>query len=102
MQPYAEELGIIGMPYAVTSEEHLDAVLNVPVELDNKFQNSIGYLDWEFKIEEFPIDEGDPQPPKTGDNYNLGLWITLMICSFCMIIILLIWRKKDKKETTNA
>lgn len=28
MQTYAEELGIIGMPYAVTSEEHLDAVLN--------------------------------------------------------------------------
>lgn len=28
MQSYAEELGIIGMPYAVTSEEHLEAILN--------------------------------------------------------------------------
>lgn len=27
MQTYAEELGIIGMPYAITSEEHMDAVL---------------------------------------------------------------------------
>lgn len=28
MQTYAEELGIIGMPYAITSDEHMDAVLN--------------------------------------------------------------------------
>lgn len=28
MQTYKEELGIIGMPYAVTSDEHMDAVLN--------------------------------------------------------------------------
>jgi len=36
MQTYAEELGIIGMPYAITSEEHMDAVLNGEVgnELD--------------------------------------------------------------------
>ncbi len=36
MQTYVEELGIIGMPYAITSEEHMDAVLNGEVgkELD--------------------------------------------------------------------
>lgn len=28
MQTYVEELGIIGMPYAITSDEHMDAVLN--------------------------------------------------------------------------
>lgn len=28
MQAYAEELGIIGMPYAITSDEHLESVLN--------------------------------------------------------------------------
>lgn len=28
MQTYKEELGIIGMPYAVTSDEHMQAVLN--------------------------------------------------------------------------
>ena len=27
MQTYVEELGIIGMPYAITSDEHMDAVL---------------------------------------------------------------------------
>lgn len=36
MQTYVEELGIIGMPYAVTSDEHMDAVLEgeVGAELD--------------------------------------------------------------------
>lgn len=36
MQTYAEELGIIGMPYAITSDEHMEAVLNGEVgkELD--------------------------------------------------------------------
>lgn len=36
MQTYVEELGIIGMPYAITSDEHMDAVLNGEVgkELD--------------------------------------------------------------------
>lgn len=37
MQTYVEELGIIGMPYAITSEAHMDAVLNGDVgkELDD-------------------------------------------------------------------
>lgn len=38
---------------------NLDVTLGVPVELDNAFQNAIGNLNWEFKIEEFPIEEDD-------------------------------------------
>ena len=83
-------------------EVNLDVTLNVPVELPNEFQNKIGYLDWEFMIEEFPIEEGDPKPPQTGDNSNMGLWFALMISSLAMLIILLVWRKKDKENEENA
>ena len=83
-------------------EVNLDVTLNVPVELDNMFQNKIGYLDWEFMIEEFPIEPDDPKPPQTGDNSNLSLWFTLMLCSGAMLIILLVWRKKDEKEENAA
>ena len=83
-------------------EVNLDVTLNVPVELPNEFQNKIGYLDWEFMIEEFPIEEGDPKPPQTGDNSNIGLWIAIMLCSLFMIIILLFWRKKDKENAKNT
>ena len=83
-------------------EVNLDVTLNVPTSLDNEFQNKIGYLDWEFMIEEFPIEEGDPKPPQTGDNSNMGLWFTIMICSLIMMIILLVWRKKDKEDEESA
>ena len=83
-------------------EVNLDVTLNVPTSLDNEFQNKIGYLDWEFMIEEFPIEEGDPKPPQTGDNSNMGLWFTIMICSLIMMIILLVWRKKDKENAKNT
>lgn len=84
-------------------EVNLDVILNVPVELDNMFQNKIGYLDWEFMIEEFPIESDDPKPPQTGDNSNMGLWFGLMIGSGAMLIILLFWRKRDQeKEEQNA
>ncbi len=83
-------------------EVNLDVTLNVPVELPNEFQNNIGYLDWEFMIEEFPIEEGDPKPPQTGDNSHIGLWFAIMLCTGAMLIILLIWRKKDKEKVEYA
>ena len=83
-------------------EVNLDVTLTVPVELDNEFQNDVGYLDWEFMIEEFPIEEGDPKPPQTGDNSHMGLWFALMLSSLTMLIILLFWRKKDKENEENA
>ncbi len=83
-------------------EVNLDVTLNVPVELPNEFQNKIGYLDWEFMIEEFPVEPDDPKPPQTGDNSHMGLWFALMISSLAMLIILLFWRKKDKENEENA
>lgn len=83
-------------------EVNLDVTLNVPVELPNEYQNKIGYLDWEFMIEEFPVEPDDPKPPQTGDNSHMGLWFALMIGSLTMLIILLFWRKKDKENEENA
>ncbi len=83
-------------------EVDLDVTLNVPVELDNEFQSKIGYLDWEFKIEEFPIESSDPQSPNTGDDFRLELWIATMVGSLLMMIILLVWRKKNKEKDESA
>ena len=84
-------------------EVNLDVTLNVPVELDNQFQNKIGYLDWEFMIEEFPVQEGDPEPPKTGDDFHTGVWFALMIASASMFIVLFVWQKRSKnKEQEKA
>ena len=79
-------------------EVNLDVILKVPLELDNDYQNKIGYIDWEFMIEEYPIEDTDPQPPQTGNNFNLIFWSSITICSAGMILILLFWRKKEQKE----
>lgn len=83
-------------------EVDLDVTLTVPVELDNEFQSKIGYLDWEFKIEEFPIESSDPQSPDTGDDFQMGLWLTLMLGSASLIVILLVSKKKKEKEESAA
>ena len=77
---------------------NLDVTLSVPVELPNEYQNMIGYLDWEFMVEELPVEDTDPKPPQTGDNTNLGLWVAVMLCSGAMAIALLAWRKKNKSK----
>ena len=78
-------------------EVNLDVTLNVPVELDNKFQNQSGYLDWEFRVEEFPIESGDPTPPQTEDATALGLLVAGLIVSASMIVVLLIAKKKSQQ-----
>lgn len=77
---------------------NLNVILDVPVELDNGYQNQIGYLDWEFMIEEYEIEPTDPEPPKSGDDFQLWLWIGLMFMSLFAVIILLFARKRKLKE----
>jgi hypothetical protein len=79
-------------------EVNLDVTLSVPVTMGNEFQNQIAYLDWEFKIEEFPVDPDDPIPPPTGDDSNVYLWFALMMCSLFMLIFLLLRRKKGQMK----
>lgn len=79
-------------------EINLDVLLDVPKELDNKYSNQIGYLDWEFKIEEFPVEKGDPHAPQTGDNTYFTLFAILTVCSSSIIIFFIIGKKRRKKE----
>ena len=72
--------------------------LDVPVTLDNQFKNLVGYLDWEFAVEELPVEPDDPEPPKTGDESQILLWAGLMVGSLVMLLILLFCGKKKEKE----
>ncbi|MBE7000572.1 MAG: LPXTG cell wall anchor domain-containing protein, partial [Ruminococcaceae bacterium] len=75
-------------------EVNLDVTLDVPVELDNNFKHLVGYLDWEFMIEEYPKEPGDPVAPDTGDDRPIGLWIGLMVLGLGVILVMLFVRKK--------
>lgn len=70
----------------------LDVTLNVPLEMGNDFQESVGYLDWQFKVEEFPIESTDP---KTGDDFNIWLYAGIGVVALCGIVVLL---KRNREE----
>lgn len=79
-------------------ECELIVTLDVPVTLDNQFKNLVGYLDWEFAVEELPVEPSDPEPPKTGDDSQVLLWAVLAAGSLAVLVILLLGRKKKEKE----
>lgn len=80
-------------------EVNLNVILDVPVELDNQYQQQIGYLDWEFMIEEYEIEPTDPEPPKTGDDFQIWIWLGLMLMSLCgLMILILAWKREDKEK----
>lgn len=68
------------------------ATLQVPITLDNTYQEAIGYLDWEFKVEEFPI-----ETPDTGDSTNVLPFVGIAVVALIIIIVLLVKRRKDTK-----
>ncbi len=69
----------------------LDLSLGVPIEMGNEFQDRIGYLDWEFKVEEIPASDA----PKTGDETAAPLFAALLAVS-AAALFLLGWNRKKR------
>ena len=66
--------------------------------MGDEFQNQVGYLDWEFKVEQLPIEPTDPDIPETGDDNRLWLYAGLLVCSVAAVFIILIVAKRKKQE----
>lgn len=75
----------------------LDVTLEVPITMGNDYQNQIGYIDWQFKIEELSVEPTDPEPPKTGDTSNIFLYSGLMFFSLVALLVLLLANKRKKQ-----
>lgn len=74
----------------------LDVGLNVPAEMGNDYAEKIGSLDWEFAVEELPVEPTDPAGPKTGDDTPVALYAG--ICAVCVGAVVLLIATRKKKE----
>ena len=77
----------------------LDVTLEVPITLSDEYQDKVGYVDWEFKIEELPVSSSDPNAPKTGDNGDVFLYFGMLVISVSSLALLLYaMKRRGKKE----
>lgn len=76
----------------------LNVTLEVPITMGNDYQNQLGYIDWEFKVEELPIEPSDPEPPKTGDESNILLYTGMMLFSLLALVILLVGKRRKQED----
>lgn len=75
----------------------LKVTVDVPITLGNDFQDSVGYLTWQFKVEELPVEPDDPKP-STGDHSNIIIVSAIAGCSLAAIGVVLYIKKKHDKE----
>ena len=91
---------LLGTLYA-GGEVNLDVKLSVPVTLSNEYMNEIGYLDWEFMVEEFPVEESDPLPPLTGDETNAMSYAFLAAGALVLMGVLFVLKRKKEEQEGN-
>ncbi len=77
------------------AEVDLELTLEVPITMGNEYQEAIGYLDWQFKVEEVLVDIIDPPVPETVDNSNMVMYIGLLIVSGVALTVFLVRKKKE-------
>lgn len=82
---------------AAGKETQLKVGLEVPTDLDNQFQELVGYLDWEFMVEE--IEEGGTQ---TGDSARSMGWIIAIGCSVLAIVMIVALRCRRNKKIADS
>lgn len=98
-------------------EVELEVTLTVPVTLDSKYQNEIGYLDWEFKVDAINVKPGEGdggsgeggdsikpddgtggdgvQSGETGDTFPMGAWTAMAVCACAGMVAVVSRRKKE-------
>ncbi len=100
--PAADTAGLTDWAYLGTfysgAEIDLDVTLTVPKELGNEFGGAVGYLNWQFRVEELPTEPDDPRPPKTGDEAAVVLYcLSALVSGIALTAAILIFTRGRRK-----
>lgn len=76
---------------------NLDVTLNVPIEMENDFQDAIGYLDWQFMVEEIPVDDSDGKTEIDGDPLDIAL-ISVFAVAVVLFVVIVLRKRKNKEQ----
>lgn len=79
----------------------LDLTLLVPAELGNEYAQAAGYIDWQFRVEELPVEPTDPTPPPTGDEGTqpvIYVFIAIAAIAIAVFLLVAVRRKKHGDE----
>ena len=76
----------------------LDLTLEVPITMGDEFQYQVGYIDWEFKVEEIPVDSNDPSIPATGDSAEVFLYGAVMVVTLALLVLLIAGKRKKQEQ----
>ena len=74
----------------------LYVTLDVPITLENHFQDAVGYLDWQFRVEELPVSPDDPKAPQTGDITGVVLFFLVISVSSAAFTAIVAFRRRRK------
>ena len=75
-------------------EAELNVTLTVPTSLESQYMDQIGMLDWEFIVEEIPV---DPSVPQTGDAARPVLYLCLFAGGLIGLLLILLAMRRKKK-----
>lgn len=78
------------------AEAAMDVTLSVPLTMDNDFQERVGYLAWQFKAEEIPVETPVVPTPETGDAMHMGLW--LGVAAICALGVVFVVAAKNRRR----
>ena len=77
-------------------EVNLDLFLDFPITLGNEYQDADFYL--EFRIQEFPTEPDDPQPPQTGDTAMTVIFSCTAAVAIVLVLIPIVARRRRRAD----
>lgn len=80
-------------------EVDLLVTIRVPIELGNEYQDAMGAIDWAFKVEEFPVEPGDPENPETGDDRQVQLlMVGVCLSASALLVLFPLYSRRRKNQ----